>query len=288
VVIAIIAILAGLLLPALSMAKRKALISNCLSINKQLCLAWGLYADDDNGRFVYSGTLGSPNNWAGPLDPNNLPWRVDILDGPIFGNLVVTLPAGVIAGSREALVYMTQMGYKQPTPQLAGPLFKYAANVNLMHCPADDRYKLPPGNGFCYDSYAGMNGLNGEAGFSTRVFKQSQIMHPSERFAWCEGEDTRNDNLGSWYFIQGTAANNFTDGRFSDSPAAFHINSAVFGYCDGHAENHKWQDSTTIAFAMDRTPDKDAGGTPSRNTANTSSIHDRPWVSQRYITADNP
>ena len=53
-VIAIVAILSALVLPALNRAQMQAQGYQCLNNTKQLVLAWHLYSDDHNGRLAYN------------------------------------------------------------------------------------------------------------------------------------------------------------------------------------------------------------------------------------------
>jgi prepilin-type N-terminal cleavage/methylation domain-containing protein/prepilin-type processing-associated H-X9-DG protein len=65
VVIGIIGLLAGLLMPALSGAQRKARQSKCLNNIRQLGLALSLYADDFDGQFPPRRR--APTNWVAQL-----------------------------------------------------------------------------------------------------------------------------------------------------------------------------------------------------------------------------
>src|SRR5437870_2159147 len=70
VVIAIIAILAALLLPALSRAKDQSYVVNCLNNQKQLCLGFLMYAHDNNDvmppRYFQGVDMYGGGYWPGP------------------------------------------------------------------------------------------------------------------------------------------------------------------------------------------------------------------------------
>ena len=258
VVIAIIAVLAALLLPALARAKLKATGAGCLSNQKQLILAWVMYANDNQEKLV--------NFLEAPNSKNEVPWRYD--PPPVLP----VIPPGTTAEARIKLYI--EAGYRQ------GALFAYAPNPGILHCPGDNRTGLKAGNGYTYSSISPIGTLNGE----TPVFyKTTQFTRPTEKFVWVEENDPRGENLGSWIMNQtGTAANGFAGSTFIDSPAAFHGTSSSFDWADGHASMHKWVNPATLAYAKNMDQNK-YSNTPS--AAQTKD--DAPWAAKGFASNIN-
>lgn len=237
VVIAIIAILAAMLLPALTKAKQKAGLAACLNNQKQLALTWQMYADDNNDYLASLSTSQSNS------------WRID----PGAGIFVTPIIVPGIQNS-SAAEFFDKEGYKQAA------FFKYAPNGSIIHCPGDSRSRGSPWS-FC--SYSGVGGLNGAVSKGYCLFKRTAIMHPSDRAVFVEENDPRTvsvagftfgENAGPWEMIHGGWA--VTDNPqppgnipFWDSPACYHVVNSSFSFADGHCTGRRWINGDTVAYA---------------------------------------
>jgi prepilin-type N-terminal cleavage/methylation domain-containing protein len=244
VVIAIIAILAAMLLPALAKSKAVATGSRCLGNQKQLTLAWIMYADDYNGTMVgqqYQGQeLAGGGFW-----PDQYPAVVN-----------ETGPNKLLLEIQERMRH--------------GPLYSYNPAIEAYHCPGDTRVKRKIGSpGWAYDSYSKANGMNGvmwESGPETApVSKMSQIPMPSRMYVFIEEADPRTWNRGTWVL-------NIQSDNWVDPMAIYHNDSSTLGFSDGHAELHKWQEEQTISAGR-----KGATGTEPFYWAKKEPL-DRDWV----------
>jgi prepilin-type processing-associated H-X9-DG protein len=262
VVIAIIAILAAMLLPALAHAKQRAVMGSCLSNQKQLTYAWMLYCDDNQDHL---GSLQTKNNTQCRIGQTTTPG--------VWNTLAVSPPAG-LAGF-ELVKWQTQEGYRE------GIFFQYAAQPDVIHCPGDLRWTV---NINAWASYSGACTLNGEnAGgtIATQMSKRSQIMHTTDRLLWIEEMESRGDCINSWDFVMSGSAPGFLGSNWYDSPAAYHNTSCTFAFTDGHAEGHRWVVGDTVALAR-------ATGTKTQHVANPANNADVQYVAQHFPCPENP
>jgi prepilin-type processing-associated H-X9-DG protein len=242
--------------------------ATCVSNQKQLALAWTMYANDNNGDIVNFDTA---KNATG-----DLPWR--FATPPV----IPAIPPGADAQTKVTL--LLQAGYAQ------GALYQYAPNVNVIHCPADGRSRSPvvisptgPPGCFAYGSYSGAGGFNGIIyAPDSPVKKQSTLLHPTDRYLWVEENDPRGENQSSWVMNPGSFPS-FTGAAFIDSVASWHGRTSTFSWADGHAENHRWLDGATVTYALNMDPNKYYSTPPNM----TQCPEDLYFLASRYVTDQN-
>ena len=210
VVIAIIAILAAMLLPALSKAKARATTTQCLSNKKQIQIACFMYSGD------FSDWL-APNAPAGAF-PN--PW---------------------CAGSEGWLSQNANIDPNYYTTNTLGPFV--AGQIKVYKCPADI---IPSDNGDRLRSIS-MNGmmLGGISGSMTaliayntgwRVFYKNSdfnTLKPVDAWVFC---DEAMYSMNDGYLQMGLITPSFPDVE-----ANYHGGINTFSFADGHVETHKWK-----------------------------------------------
>ena len=220
VVIAIITILAGLLLPALSRAKQKAQGVVCINHQRQLLIAWRVYADDNNDVLV----LNNPDNY-----------------GDANGHLPSWCLGDMRYGSPDGTNVALLMSYRVAS---LGP---YVHTEKVFKCPSDrSRTTLADGKSYPRVRSYSMNGNMGARilwGSGGEIFLKMGEWDRFNRPGWIVFMDTHEDTIGTCIF---NLARGATYGAWGKYPSARHGNAGTLGFVDGHVEMKRWVDPRTL------------------------------------------
>ncbi len=117
----------------------------------------------------------------------------------------------------------------------SGKLFPYVGSSAAYHCPADLSWRRTKyrGGKRSYTITAVMHGDLPNDPDTADLY--SQIVRPSEKMVFVENTDTRGWNMGCWCLWASPAP------MWVDALPVFHGTFSVFGFADGHAEFHTWQ-----------------------------------------------
>jgi prepilin-type N-terminal cleavage/methylation domain-containing protein/prepilin-type processing-associated H-X9-DG protein len=232
VVIAIIAILAAMLLPALSRSKQKAYRINCLNNLKQLEVCWHLYAVDHQDFLV-------PNNSVFIMVASN-----SVLD--------VTWCAGYARWDTTT------------TNIENGLLFDYNRSIAIYHCPSDRSTLDIFGSNAKSEqlrnrSYNMSQSVNGYPEYDPQIswipaFKKLTAIRAPNPSACIVFVDEHEDTLIDSQFGMPPAQYYGNSGTWWDMPADRHEQGGNFSFADGHVEYWRWKAPKRAAGTGASTP----------------------------------
>lgn len=233
VVIAIIAILAAMLLPALSKAKEKAQGVYCMNNQKQLALAAIMYASDNNDKWLPN-QPGKPVEWcAGNIQGTATP------DATNWAKLVDPSQSVIATYCRTPAIFKCPAD--RSTVSFGPVTYDRVRSVSMSQSIGTFGVAVPPisaGEPVTGQWLTGtLTGDLRQSAWKTYGTTASMTVPGTSMLFVFLDEHPLSINDGQF------AVEMQTTGAFAqiiDWPASYHNRAAGFSFADGHAEIHRW------------------------------------------------
>jgi prepilin-type N-terminal cleavage/methylation domain-containing protein/prepilin-type processing-associated H-X9-DG protein len=226
VVIAIIAILAAMLLPALARAKAKAQAIQCMNNNKQLGLAWMMYAGDNNDNLAINSDKSAAWNGTQSWVSGWLTWGLDRDNTNIIRLIDDRFSSMGSYTARAPKIYWCPTDKYLSAPQRAAGWANRVRSVAM---------NAAIGNGSKSTDFPWLT-------FVARRMSDLTIPGPSESWLFT---DEHPDSIDDAILYSNPGSTNGI-GMFTELPSSDHGGACGMGFADGHAEVHKWRDPRTV------------------------------------------
>ena len=228
VVISIIALLLSILMPALNIAKKKASAVVCMVNTKNLSLGWFMYQEDNNGR-IMSALMNGQEKAGGPI----VGWIGTPRDEAGFYS--------DIAGATPVTDEDEIRGIEK------GAMYPYVKDPDVYSCVGDKVKSIYDGTEklVTYAIPRCLYGFPNEPDNNSQIKKYSEIRMPAQRYAFVETAEARNFIAGGSFVMAAPEYTGRDEWGWWGPMAINHAGNSILGFCDGHAESHKWRDSFT-------------------------------------------
>ncbi len=254
IVIAIIAILAAILLPALEKAKERAMGVQCMNDLHQIQTGWLIYNNESSGNFAYNCTgsasgnlnwVANDENYSGASDDTNSAKLVDSRYSQLAASIV------------DPKVYHCPADMSKSFGSTGLPRVR---SYSMSQAVGPNNLGTATGQGKWLNSTSDSGTVNASGDYTVYT-KESMVrgaLGPADLWVLIDEDPDHINDAAFAVNIPSSPSQTY----WIDFPTKYHANGCGVSFADGHAEIHGWRDPGAIPYPVFQTATQTAQQSP--------------------------